>query len=94
MIWASNVEQADRTTIEQKQLTGLQDTVKRVYDNVPYYRNKLDELGIKPEDIKRLSDVQKLPFTVKDALRAHYPFGLLAVPLKQVNRIHASSGTT
>ena len=94
MIWAPNVEQADRTTIEQKQLTGLQDTVKRVYDNVPYYRNKLDELGIKPEDIKRLSDVQKLPFTVKDDLRAHYPFGLLAVPMKQVNRIHASSGTT
>lgn len=50
MIWAPNVEQADRTTIEQKQLTGLQDTVKRVYDNVPYYRSKLDELGIKPED--------------------------------------------
>ena len=46
MIWAPNVEQADRTTIEQKQLTGLQDTVKRVYDNVPYYRSKLDELGI------------------------------------------------
>lgn len=70
----------------------MQDTVKRVYDNVPYYRSKMDELGIKPEDIKQLSDVQKLPFTVKDDLRAHYPFGLLAVPMKQVNRIHASSG--
>jgi phenylacetate-CoA ligase len=94
MIWAPEIEQADRKSIEQIQLARLQDTVKRAYENVPFYRQKLDELGVKPEDIQQLSDVQKLPFTVKDDLRAHYPFGLLAVPMKQVNRIHASSGTT
>lgn len=69
-------------------------TVKRCYENVPFYKQKMDELGITPEDIKSIDDIVKLPFTTKHDLRDEYPFGLQAVPMSDVRRIHASSGTT
>lgn len=72
----------------------LQDAVKRVYERVPYYRAKLDAAGVKPEDIGGIEDIVRLPFTTKDDLRETYPFGLFAVPMEEVVRIHASSGTT
>ena len=68
--------------------------VKRVYDSVPFYRNKLDEMGIEPGDITTIDDLQKLPFTTKQDLRDNYPFGLFTVPQSDIVRIHASSGTT
>ena len=80
--------------MEALQLTRLQETVKRVYEKVPYYRAKMDEKGVKPEDIKTLSDLSKLPFTTKQDMRDTYPFGLFAVPQDDLVRIHASSGTT
>ncbi len=83
-----------REEIEALQLRRLRDTVERVYHLVPFYRKKFDELGLKPAHIKSLSDLKELPFTVKQDLRDHYPFGLFAVPLSQIVRIHSSSGTT
>ena len=68
--------------------------VKRVYDNVPTYRAKMDAIGLKPEDIKSIDDITKLPFTTKSDLRNNYPFGMFASPLKDIVRLHASSGTT
>ncbi len=68
--------------------------VKRVYDSVPFYRNKLEEMGIEPGDITSIDDLQKLPFTTKQDLRNNYPFGLFTVPQSDIVRIHASSGTT
>lgn len=68
--------------------------VKRIYEKVPFYKEKFDELGLKPEDIRSIDDIAKLPFTNKQDLRDNYPFGLFAVPMDEVVRIHASSGTT
>ncbi len=68
--------------------------VKRVYEKVPMYRQRFDEMGLKPEDIKSIDDITKLPFTHKQDLRDNYPFGLFAVPMDEVVRVHASSGTT
>ena len=79
---------------EQLQLERLQSTLRRVYLNVPFYRKKFDEVGIDPDDFTSLSDLRKLPFTTKNDLRDNYPYGLFAVPLREVVRIHASSGTT
>ena len=76
------------------QLKRLQETVNRVYENVKPYREKMDKAGIKPDDIKTLDDLSKLPFTVKQDLRDNYPYGMFAVPMEQVTEIHASSGTT
>ncbi len=83
-----------REEIAAIQLRRLKETVERVYHLVPFYRKKFDEAGIKPSDIKTLDDLKKLPFTTKQDLRDNYPFGLFAVPLDQVVRIHSSSGTT
>jgi len=94
MIWDKAGECLDRSTLRKLQFKRLQETVQRVYQRVPYYRQAFDAKGIKPEDIKSLEDVSKLPFTTKDVLRDHYPYGLFAVPLKEVVRLHASSGTT
>jgi phenylacetate-CoA ligase len=88
------IETASRSEMEALQLNHLQQTVKRVYENVPFYKEKFDELGIAPEDIKSLEDITKLPFTKKKDLRDQYPYGLFAVPLEEVNRIHGSSGTS
>ena len=93
MIW-SKEETLSRAEMERLQLERLRETVQRVYEKVPYYRNKMQELGISPEDIRELSDLQKLPFTTKQDMRDTYPFGLFAVPQDELVRIHASSGTT
>ena len=93
MIW-SKEETFSREKIEQIQLERLKETVNRVYEKVPYYRVKMDAVGIKPEDIQSLSDLQKLPFVTKQDMRDTYPFGLFAVEKDKLVRIHASSGTT
>ena len=93
MIW-SKEETLPREQIEKIQLERLQETVNRVYEKVPAYRKKMDELGVKPSDIKELKDLAKLPFVTKQDMRDNYPFGLFAVPKDKLVRIHASSGTT
>ncbi|MEJ5283430.1 MAG: phenylacetate--CoA ligase family protein [Brevinematia bacterium] len=93
-IWNKEVEQIERKKLKELQLEKLKRNVKYVYENVPFYRKKMDELKICPEDIKSLEDIKKLPFTKKSDLRDNYPFGLFATPLSKVVRIHASSGTT
>ncbi len=93
MIW-SREETFEREQIRALQLERLQKTVGRAYGNVPHYRKKLQEAGIEPGDIKCLEDVRKLPFTVKNDMRDNYPFGLFAVPQREIVRYHASSGTT
>ena len=80
--------------LKEIQLRGLQWTVKHAYEGSEFYRKKLDEAGVKPEDIKTLEDIRRLPFTTADDLRAGYPFPLRAVPFERIVRIHASSGTT
>ncbi|GAA1729562.1 phenylacetate--CoA ligase PaaK [Microbacterium paludicola] len=87
-------EAMDRAALEALQLERLQWTVRHAYDNVPLYRTKFEAAGIVPDDIRSLADVEKLPFTTKEDLRSAYPFGMFAVPMDQVRRIHASSGTT
>ncbi len=89
-----DIETASREQIEQWQNEGLVNCVKRVYENVPYYRAMMDEKGVKPEDIKSTADLPKLPFITKDDLREAYPYGLLAIPLKDCVRIQSTSGTT
>ena len=93
MIW-SKEETLSREEMEALQLERLKETVFRVYEKVEPYRRKMDEAGIKPEDIKSLADLKKLPFVTKQDLRDNYPFGLFAVPKDDLLRIHASSGTT
>ncbi len=88
------VERAPRDELARLQLSRLQQQVARAVEHVPLYRERLREAGMRPADIRSLSDLSRLPFTVKDDFRAHYPYGLLAVPLADVVRIHASSGTT
>ena len=88
------IECAPRSKLEALQSYRLSRTVRRVYENVAPYRKKMDEAGVKPEDIKSIADLQKLPFTVKQDLRDNYPYGMFASPMKDVVRIHASSGTT
>jgi len=83
-----------REEMEQLQLERLQATLNRVCKNVTCYKNRFKELGIEPEDIRSISDLSKLPFTTKEDLRLNYPYGMFAVPLREVVRIHSSSGTT
>ncbi|MBE3572888.1 MAG: phenylacetate--CoA ligase [Moorella humiferrea] len=94
MIWDSANECRPRAEIEALQLARLQETVARVYERVPFYRQAMDAKGIRPSDIRTLDDVRLLPMTTKDDFRRNYPYGLFAVPLKEVVRLHASSGTT
>jgi len=93
-IWDPQHETMLREELEQLQLERLQATLNRVYKNVTCYRNKFNELGIVPEDVSSLADLAKLPFTTKEDLRLNYPYGMFAVPLREVVRIHSSSGTT
>lgn len=93
MIWAKE-ECLSREEIEALQLTRLQETVNRVYEKVPAYRKKMEEAGVKPGDIRTLSDLARLPFITKKDMRDTYPFGLFTVPKEELVRIHASSGTT
>jgi phenylacetate-CoA ligase len=94
LFWEEEMETLPRVGLESIQLRRLRRLVERVYKTVEPYRRKMDAAGIKPEDIQTLADLQKLPFTYKDDLRDNYPFGLFTVPLDDVVRIHASSGTT
>jgi phenylacetate-CoA ligase len=94
MIWNPEYETMDRTALHELQLRRLQMTTAWAYERVSYYRNRMDELGVRPRDIRSLEDVRRLPFTDKSALRDTYPFGMLALPLDEVVRIHSSSGTT
>ena len=94
MIWNETKECMSRDEMTHLQGRRLVKMVDRVYHNVPFYRNKMQEMGLEPGDITGLEDLVRLPFTTKDDLRDNYPMGLVAVPEQQVNRIHASSGTT
>jgi len=94
MFFQKDMETLDRKSLSSLQLERLKWTINRCYDNVPFYREIMDEAGVKPSDIQSLKDIQRLPFTKKDDLRDHYPYGLFAVPLKDIVEFHASSGTT
>lgn len=94
MYWNEPYECMAREKLENVQLERLQKTIDRVYHNVPFYRKKLQETGIEPGDIKSLADLRKLPFTTKQDLRDNYPFDMFAVPMSEIVRVHASSGTT
>ncbi|WP_333870388.1 phenylacetate--CoA ligase [Desulforamulus putei] len=94
MIWNKQYETMDREALHQLQASRLQQTVANVYQKVPFYKELFDRHGVKPQDIKTVADVTKLPFTTKTALRDNYPFNMFAVPMKKVVRLHASSGTT
>lgn len=93
-MWNEEIESKSREEMKKLQLERLQAVVKYAYENVPYYKKRFDEEGVKPEDIKTMEDIQKLPFTTKDDLRAAYPFGMFAVPQKEIVEVHTSSGTT
>jgi len=93
-IFSPKYETMERWELRSLQLRRLQDTVMRAYYRVPFYRKKMDELGVTPDSIKSLDDIRRLPLTVKSDLRDNYPFDLFAVPRNEIIRIHASSGTT
>lgn len=92
--WNKNMECATRDEMRALQSFRLSQTVRRVYENVPYYRERMEKAGVTPDDIHSVDDLKKLPFTMKQDLRDTYPYGLFAVPMDQVVRLHASSGTT
>ena len=94
MIWNEKIECASRKDMEAIQSERLRETVNRIYHNVPAYRKKMQEVGLTPGDIHGISDLHKLPFTIKTDLRDNYPFGLFTVPMSEIVRLHASSGTT
>lgn len=94
MIWNETKECMSRDEMTVLQSARLVKTVDRVYHNVPFYRKKMQQLGIEPGDIRGLEDINRLPFTTKSDLRDNYPFGLFAVPQSEIVRVHASSGTT
>jgi len=88
------IEKAPREALRRLQLERLQWSLRHAYDNVPQYRRKFEAAGVKPQDCRSLADLARFPFTTKTDLRESYPFGMLAVPMERVVRIHASSGTT
>lgn len=94
MVWNENIECMDRDTLRKIQDIRLKKMVDYVYHNTPFYRKKMQEMNLTPDDIRGIDDITKLPFTTKLDLRDNYPFGLCAVPMSQIVRIHASSGTT
>ena len=94
MILDIGFETMPREDLETIVLRRLKATIGRIYSNVPFYRRKLEENGITPDDIRSLEDLQRIPFTTKEDLRDNYPYGMFAVPMDNVVRIHASSGTT
>lgn len=93
-IWNPEMECATQREMEAIQLERLKNTVRTAYDHVPMYREKMDKAGVRPSHIQSLKDITKIPLTSKLELREQYPFKLLAVPMREVVRIHASSGTT
>lgn len=94
MIWNQEYESMSRPRLQELQLKRLRETLRRVEKNVPMYRERFCEAGITAEDIQSLDDLRNIPFTYKQDLRDNYPFGLFAVPMDEVVRVHASSGTT
>ena len=94
MIWNPNKECMSRDEMSALQGKRLHKIVEYVYHNVPFYRHKLQEMDLTPDDIRTIDDIVKLPFTTKKDLRDNYPFGLQAAPQSEIIRIHASSGTT
>ena len=94
MIWNPEAECMSQEEKQELQLRRLQNTVKRAYENVPYYNKRLKDAGVFPEDIETLDDIEKLPFTTKNDLREAYPFGMFAVPDEEIVEVHTSSGTT
>ena len=94
MIWNETIECMDREEMHKLQTIRLKRTVEHVYHNTPFYRGKMQEMNLTPDDINSIDDISKLPFTVKQDLRDNYPFGLMAVPMSEIVRLHASSGTT
>ncbi len=93
-MWEPAQESLDRAELEQLQLERLEATLSRVYRHVPFYRKRFDEIGFDPDELRTIEDLRKLPFTVKADLRENHPYGLFAVPLRDVVRVHSSSGTT
>jgi phenylacetate-CoA ligase len=93
-MWDKTYETMSADQMQAFQLGKLKETVAWVYERIPFYKKKFDEVGFKPSDLASLEDLGKLPFTVKTDLRDNYPFGLCAVPMNEVVRVHASSGTT
>ncbi|MBW1645496.1 MAG: phenylacetate--CoA ligase [Deltaproteobacteria bacterium] len=94
MIWDQKMETLSREDMRQVQGERLRQVCERVYNQVPFYKQAFDAAGVKPEQIKSIDDIRRLPFTTKTDLRDNYPFGMFAVPMKDIVRIHASSGTT
>ncbi len=94
MIWNKEIECMGSQEMRALQTERLKQLVNHVYTNVAFYRKRMNEMGVKPSDIISIDDIVKLPFTYKTELRDHYPFGLFAVPMKDIVRLHASSGTT
>ena len=94
MFWEKDRETMDRKELENLQVELLRENIEYAYNNVPFYRKRFDEYGITKESIRSIEDIRKLPFTTKNDFRDNYPFGLLAKPMKEIVRIHSSSGTT
>ena len=94
MMFDQKYESMPRPELEALQSERLSALIARVYERVPYYKGQMDAASVKPSDIKSIADLSKLPFTYKDDLRKNYPFGLFTVPMEEVVRVHASSGTT
>ncbi len=92
--WQKEYECMPREDIKRLQLERLKKTIKRVYENVPFYRERLDGIGLTPDKVTSLNVVKSIPFTTKDDLRDYYPYGMFAEPMKNIVRVHASSGTT
>ena len=93
-IWNRDIECMPRKDMEALQLAKLQRMVAYCYERVPFYRRRFDTIGLKPEHIQTLADIDRIPFTTKADLRDNYPFDLFAVPQKEIVRLHASTGTT
>jgi phenylacetate-CoA ligase len=94
MIWNETIECASREEMRRIQSERLVETVQRIYHSIPAYRHKMQEAGLTPNDIRGIDDLPRLPFTTKQDLRDGYPFGMFTVPMSEIVRVHASSGTT
>ena len=94
MYYQPDIETMPREQLRELQLERMKQSVRHAYDNVAFYQQSFKEAGVTPDDLQTLEDLERLPFVVKQDMRDAYPFGLFAVPQKDVARIHASSGTT
>jgi len=92
--WNQKIETMPTEELRKHQLQKLREKIKYCYENSSFYRKKFDSVGLKPQDIRTLNDLSKIPFTVKTDLRDNYPYGMVAVKPEEIVEIHASSGTT